>query len=112
MDFSSPTLFLTSLLIPALLVYWCLKRSHKAATEIDSLETFLIYGKGLTRRQLTWTLFATNISLGSVFVALALQAADIPIVAMTLGLSWVFGIWVFWFIYTSPSFPIRPLCRG
>lgn len=75
----------------------------RAKRGMTTIEHFLIYGKDMNRNELRWTFYATNISLASIFIAIAVATAQSGLCAIWLIVAWVCGMWGFLWFYRSKT---------
>lgn len=82
------------------LFFW---KGFRARKGVKTIEHFLIYGKDMTRKELRWTLYATNISLASIFLAISVSTVQVGLGAVWLIVAWLAGMWFFLRFYKSPE---------
>ena len=93
------------LVLPVLLLWLLLffLVGHREATRVRTISSLLLYGHDMTKSDLRWTFYATNISLASIFLALAVAAARSGLSAVWLVVAWLLGMWAFWAFYRSAT---------
>ncbi len=67
--------------------------------KIKTIHDYLIFGSNMPPEFFTWTLFATNVSLSSIFIGLAAAGYVYGYASLWIVVSWCAGVFVFWRFY-------------